>query len=299
MSVAPPAEAERVTLAAGSTRIVVSARGAELQSFRVGEQELLWSGDPASWPARAPILFPIVGWAAGGVVRVGERAYPMGVHGFAAEATFACAAHTADAATFVLEDDASTRRHYPFAFRLTVTHRAVASGLVTSLVVENRGAESMPYAVGLHPGFRWSLVDAPRDAHRVIFAEPERASVPVIAPGGLFSDARRDVPLADGRVLPLSDALLAREALVFLDTTSTRICFEDDRGRAIVVTTEDLPHFALWSRAGAGFVCLEHWTGHGDPVGFSGDLFAKPSMRILAPSAVAAHVARYDVVGIG
>ena len=61
------------------------------------------------------------------------------------------------------------------------------------------------------------------------------------------------------------------------------------------MTAEELPHFALWSRPGAGFVCLEHWTGHGDPVGFGGDLFAKPSMRVLSPEAKARHAARYEI----
>jgi hypothetical protein len=39
----------------------------------------------------------------------------------------------------------------------------------------------------------------------------------------------------------------------------------------------------LWSRPGAPFLCLEAWTGHGDPAGFSGDIFAKPSMQSLFP----------------
>lgn len=291
-------EASLVALASGDTRATVHARGAELQSLTVAGHELLWSGDPASWPARAPILFPIVGWAAGGSVRVDGVAYPMGVHGFAAQSTFVCTSREGDAATFTLVDDDETRLRYPFAFRLAVTHRLAPGRLETSLVVENRGAGPMPYAVGLHPGFRWPLVDAQRDAHRVVFEAAERASVPVIAPGGLFAPERRPVPLENGRVLALTNEVLAREALVFLDVASPRVRLEDDRGRGITITAHDLPHVALWSRDGAGFVCVEHWTGHGDPVGFTGDLFAKPSMRILAPGAAAEHRARYDVTGL-
>jgi len=48
---------------------------------------------------------------------------------------------------------------------------------------------------------------------------------------------------------------------------------------------DGFPHLALWSKPGAPFVCMEAWTGHGDPVGFSGDLADKPSMRLLAPGA--------------
>jgi hypothetical protein len=59
---------------------------------------------------------------------------------------------------------------------------------------------------------------------------------------------------------------------------------------------ENFPHIALWSRSvkgiGAPFLCLEAWTGHGDPEGFSGDIFAKPSMRALAPGETARSAAR-------
>ncbi len=284
-----------VTLSSGDARVTVATLGAELQSFTVAGHELLWSGDEAFWSGRAPILFPVVGWCAGGVVRVSGTTYPMDVHGFAARARFTCTDASATSATFVLVDDEGTRRHFPFAFRLTVTHRLEARALVTSLEVENTGESEMPYAVGLHPGFRWPLAGAPRERHRVVFEREERASVPIIAPGGLFSAERRPVPLVDGRVLSLSDALLAKEALVFLDTQSRVVRFEDDQGTALTVTAEELPHFALWSRPGAGFVCLEHWTGHGDPVGFGGDLFAKPSMRVLSPEAKARHAARYEI----
>jgi hypothetical protein len=34
---------------------------------------------------------------------------------------------------------------------------------------------------------------------------------------------------------------------------------------------------------------MEAWTGHSDPVGFTGELIDKPSMRLLAPGATAHH----------
>ena len=52
-------------------------------------------------------------------------------------------------------------------------------------------------------------------------------------------------------------------------------------------------HAALWTRPGAPFLCLEAWTGYSDPEGFAGDLFQKPSMRVLQPGGRARHEARY------
>ena len=50
---------------------------------------------------------------------------------------------------------------------------------------------------------------------------------------------------------------------------------------------------ALWTRSGAPFLCLEAWTGYSDPEGFAGDLFDKPSMRVLAPGERARHAGGY------
>jgi galactose mutarotase-like enzyme len=52
-------------------------------------------------------------------------------------------------------------------------------------------------------------------------------------------------------------------------------------------------HAALWMRPGAPFLCLETWTGHSDPEGFAGDLFEKPSMRVLQAGERARHRASY------
>src|SRR5437764_496961 len=74
--------------------------------------------------------------------------------------------------------------------------------------VENTGSGAMPYAVGLHPGFRWPLAgsDAP---HRIVFAKPESPTVPVITGDGLFSARQRPVPLAQ-QALRLTPDLFAQ-----------------------------------------------------------------------------------------
>ena len=148
----------------------------------------------------------------------------------------------------------------------------------------------MPFACGLHPGFVWPLPGA-TGPHVVRFDAEERAEVPVIAPGGLFSARRRPIPL-EGRMLPLGPDLF-EEALCFLDARSEGLEFAAENGPSLRMELENFPHIALWSRPGAGFLCLEAWTGHGDPEGFTGDLFAKPSMRVLAPGEKARSAARY------
>jgi hypothetical protein len=115
----------------------------------------------------------------------------------------------------------------------------------------------------------------------------------VIAPGGLFSRERRPVPL-EGRRLRLTDEVISREALCFLDAASRWVSFVSPCGeKAITVAVEDFPHFALWSKPGAAFLSIEAWTGYGDPEHFEGELSDKPSMRLLAPGTQGRHAARF------
>lgn len=267
----------------------ISLDGAELRGWRAGGVDLIWEKDAALWDQTAPVLFPVVGWTRGGAARVGDRIYPLSLHGFAWKKRFAVAAQGADYLRLALTDDDATRALYPFAFRFEVEFRLRPCALDTALIVANSGAQPLPYACGLHPAFRRPLAGSAA-AHSIVFDRDERPEVPVIAPGGLFSQRRRALPLS-GRRLPLADALLADEALCFLDAASAGLVYDNGAGARLRVTLDDFPHIAFWSLPPAPYLCIEAWTGYGDPEGFEGDLYAKPSMRVLAPGASARHAA--------
>lgn len=280
-----------IALASGRARAVVARRGAEARSWSVGGRDLLWPGDPAIWSQISPILYPVVGWTRDGA-RAHGRQYPLGLHGFAYEQNFDVEAAHADFARLTLRDNAETRALYPFAFRLAVEYRLSGNGLEIAIEVENPGAERAPYACGLHPGFRWPFAGGPREGAGVRFEREERAEVPIIAPGGLIGRERRAIPL-HGRDLALSDALFAHDALCFLEPASRSLRFEESSGAAIEMDFHGFDHAALWTRPDAPFLCLEAWTGYSDPEGFAGDLFEKPSMRVLEGGERARHGARY------
>jgi len=230
-------------------------------------------------------------------VRHRGQSYPLGLHGFASARDFAVVEQGADFARLRLEADAASRVLYPFDFRLDAVYRLEAEALVWRLEATNLGGEPMPYALGLHPGFRWPLAGSGAP-HVFQFDAVERPEVPVIAPGGLFSSERRAIPL-DGRRLALTPELMAQEALCFLDIASRGAVFDNGAGQRLRVEFDDFPHLALWARPPAPFLCIEVWTGHGDPVGFEGELSDKPSMRLLAPGATASHGARFSLESVG
>jgi galactose mutarotase-like enzyme len=279
-----PTMGDMIELRSGDARALIAARGGELHGWRVGGRELLWSRDPAWWESSSPVLFPIVGWARNGEIRVDGKARRMGVHGFAAASDFAIEEAGPAAARLTLRDTEASQDAYPFGFRLSLTYSLADHRLSVDLEVANTGGRAMPYALGLHPAFRWPFAGATKEDYAVVFEKAETGEAPIIAPGGLFRPARRTLPI-DGRRLRLSDQLFAREALCFLNARSASWTFESGDGASIAMRTVNFPHLALWSKPGAPFLCMEAWTGHGDPEGFDGELADKPSMRLLAPGA--------------
>ncbi|WP_119390907.1 aldose 1-epimerase family protein [Taklimakanibacter lacteus] len=285
-----------ITLEHGNARASIAPLGAEWRSWSVNGRDLLWNGDPAWWSQTAPILFPLVGWSRNGEIRVDGRRITMPVHGFASKSQFTVAEQGPDHVRLALASSAETMAIFPFAFRFAVRYQLGDNALRVELAIENPGERDLPYACGLHPGFRWPFAGGDSTDYAILFEADEDPEVPVIAPGGLFSAKRRKTDL-DGRCLRLSPETFAAEALCFLNVRSRSVRFEAPDGSAIAMRTEDFPHYALWSRAGAPLLSIEAWTGHGDPEHFEGDIFDKPSLRRLAPGNAAAHAAVFSLEG--
>jgi len=269
----------------------VALFGAELCAWRSRGVDLIWEVDRRFWDRTAPVLFPVVGATRDGCVRVEGDSYPLSLHGFAWEKDFRVAERREDFLRLELEADEETRALYPFEFLFAVEFRLAPGALENTLIVENRGAKSLPYACGLHPAFRWPLAGS-KARHALVFDAAEEPELPVIGPGGLFMRERKRVPLED-RILPLAPELFAKDALVFLDIKSRRVAFDNGAGARIVCEHPDFPHIGFWTRPGAPYLCLEPWTGHGDPEDFWGELSEKPSMRLLAPGESARHRATF------
>lgn len=283
----PEPRTDTLHLAKGEAAATVALRGAEPLSWRVGGRELLWSGDPAHWDFRAPILFPRVGASSGGTVRVGDTYHSMPQHGFARRSTFALVDRDAAGARMRLSSSEATREHYPFGFELDVSVRLGPASLSLDFAVTGRDGAELPYAIGFHPAFPWPLTGRDRADHRVVFEADESDLVPEVAAGGLLARRSRRVPL-EGRELPLSPDLFT-EALVFLGARSRAMRFAAPDGAAIVMETENFPHLAVWSKPTAPFLSLECWSGHADWEDASGELRDRAGVTTLPPGRVGRH----------
>ena len=108
----------------------VSPVGAELQSVVCGGVERMWSGDPAVWGRRAPLLFPLIGRLRDGWYANGGRRVDAPMHGFCRDRLFSAEQVSDVRVRFETASDERTRAVYPFDFRLTVDFTLEGSSIV-------------------------------------------------------------------------------------------------------------------------------------------------------------------------
>jgi galactose mutarotase-like enzyme len=272
-----------ISIAGGGLSAEISALGAELRRLRAdGGLELLWDGNPAVWAGRSPLLFPIVGSVKNDRVRVDGKEHSMPRHGLARTATFSLVESAASHCTWRLESNDDRRTRYPFEFRLDVTYALDANGLTMRAVVANLGGRPMPASFGFHPAFRWPLVPGtPRVAHAISFEHEEAFPIRRLT-DGLIAAEPIPTPVS-GNILLLSDELFAYDALIFDQLRSRRVTYGAATGPKIVIAFPDMPHLGIWSKPGAGFVCIEPWQGFASPAGFDGEFRDKPGIVLIAP----------------
>jgi galactose mutarotase-like enzyme len=209
------------------------------------------------------------------------QGYPLLRHGFARTSTFELVEASERRCLWRLRATDETRARYPFAFRLDVAYALDGARLTMRATVANQGSEPMPASFGFHPAFRWPLVSrVARQDHEVRFEKAEPEPIRRLA-GGLLG-GREPTPVVGDR-LALADALFERDALIFDRLRSRQLTYGAAIGRRLQLDFPSMPHLGIWSKPGAGFVCLEPWQGFASPSDFDGELAEKPGVVAIPP----------------
>ena len=277
--------ADLIQISSGKLTAGIDTQGAQLFSLRDGEgRDLQWHGDPAVWKGRAPILFPIVGALAGGQYRLDGKSYPLPRHGFARDRLFTLVDSTASSALFRLDWDQESFKIYPFRFRFELRFAVTGARLEMAATVRNlEEQKSLPASVGFHPALLWPLpYGEPRAAHYLEFVKDEPAPIRRLDAQGLLVPEGFATPVR-GRRLALDDTLFTADAVIFDNLASRTLTYGAEKGPRIEIAFAQMPYLGIWTKPGAGFICIEPWHGIADPQGFSGDFAAKPGIALVPP----------------
>lgn len=278
-----------ITIGNDILSVQISPKGAELQGIQRKDHQLeyLWSGDPAFWGKKSPVLFPIVGGLKNNQYRHNGQTYELGRHGFARDKTFEATEQTPQSATFVLTDDAGTLAAYPFPFSLSIRYAVHEGTLTVRYTVQNTGDQPMYFSVGAHPAFRVPLAEGTSyNDYYLHFNAVENAGIWPLSPEGqvlgepvaFFSNAQE---------IPLTKELFHKDALVFKHLASNAISIRSEKTpHGLEVRYPGFPYMGIWSAKDADFVCIEPWCGIADAVNASGELKEKEGIIELAPAGI-------------
>lgn len=280
-----PQTDDRFAISSPALSASINPLGAELWSLRDARgRDLMTDADPRWWTGHAPLLFPFVGRSRGDVYRLDGRDYPMPQHGFARRKPFTLIHQSEDRVTLRLEADDETRAVYPFDFRLDMNFALDGATLRMTATVMNMGEAKMPFAFGYHPAFAWPLpYGGGVEDHRVTFDQPEPAPIRKVGhEPGLIARESFPSPVENDTLAP-THAMFEGDALIWDDLASRSLTWGVPGKPHLRIDFPDTPWLGLWQKPGAHYLCVEPWAGMADPVGFTGDVWAKPGIMALLP----------------
>jgi galactose mutarotase-like enzyme len=270
--------------------VEVASKGAELQSIKGrGGLQYLWQGDPAFWPRRSPLLFPIVGALPGGAFTHRGKSYKMGNHGFVRDLEFRLAEQSGERLRYELESDGASLAVYPFRFRLAVTYAVRGSVLEVGFEVANPGGEPLFFSIGGHAAFRAPIeAGESRGDYELAFEKAETVDRHYLNSDNLRTgESERFLYGKD--TVALSGALFERGAIVLKDHASRKLTLRGRKsGRFVELSFPDFPQLGIWSPKdnAAGecpFVCIEPWFGVMPLADSSRELAEKEAVLSLEP----------------
>ena len=280
-------EATAMVLENDALAVRISSKGAELQSVVCEGIERMWSGDPAVWGRRAPLLFPLIGrlrdgWYANGGERVDA---PM--HGFCRDRAFAAEQVSGTHARVETTSDEGTRAVFPFDFLLRVDFSLEGATIVKTHTVENAGEVPMPFELGGHEAYETRLLPGERMAdYYVRFEGADALGMFDMDEEGILALPKIEVPLEDGRLTKTPEQL-GIDTVVLENVPGGRVVLASAANpHEVEVEFPDFPYLGIWTKAGqadARYLCLEPWSALPDALFSPRELAEKPGVRVLAP----------------
>ncbi len=272
-----------ISLRNDTLAVAIAPLGAELQSVRDAQgRDWLWSGDPAIWAGRSPLLFPVIGKHPGGQVLIDGARYPIRSHGVARTARFQTVARDATSCTLRLTDDDETRAAYPFAFILEMSYRLEGTSLAMTARVANPGTAPMPFCFGYHPAFPWPLPESAGLPHHIHLANGASPGHQRLDAEGLRVPDLHPSAFVDG-VLSLDHQLFADDALIIPEGAGSRAWYGADGRPGIALAFADLPQLGIWAKPNGPFICIEPWHGLTSPADPDEPLDRRTGAIVLAP----------------
>jgi galactose mutarotase-like enzyme len=254
----------------------INHHGAELVSLQSidSKREYIWEGNPEFWGKHSPILFPIVGTLKDNSYQYQDKTFSLNRHGFARDFDFELISKETDKVVFSLQDNESTFNIYPFQFELQLIYTLKKSELIVTYKVINKDQKTMPFSIGGHPAF---AIKNKFEDYSLLFEAGEKLICYQLE-NDLLSDKTQNIELKNNQ-LPLTYSLFENDALVFKSLQSKQIRILENSTSILNFKFNDFPHFGIWTKINAPFICLEPWLGFADTTNANGSILEKEGIQ--------------------
>lgn len=247
-------------------KIIVSTRGAELQSIygKTTNFEYLWQGSEEFWKSRATNIFPNCGRLWEGKYLYKGNSYELPCHGFIKLYEFEVLSFAPKKITLKLTDNEETKKVYPFSFSLSITYSLENNTLKTEFLVENTGDETLPFALGGHPGFNVPLQEGLEFSdHYLEFENKCKAKKLALSETCFYTGENQPFTLKKSQIIPLKHSMFNNDAIFLTGTDKTVTLKSDKTERYVKVKYPDMPSVGFWHnpKTEAPFICIEPWSG--------------------------------------
>jgi galactose mutarotase-like enzyme len=226
----------------------------------------------------SPTLFPVVGKTSDSVIRFRGQSFPQGNHGFARTSLFSVVSKAEERVELQIVTH-ELGEVYPFNLQFKVIYSLQENKLITEYLVTNLDNQTAYFSVGAHPAFKCPFDDNHTiDDYLIEFSqkEPELYLHEITKSAFLTGTTTK----LDFQNLPLSLDTFVDDAIVYSNYKSDQISLrEKGSNRKINVSLTGFPWLGLWSKVGAGYICIEPWCGHSDMLGFNGDIDNKSAIE--------------------
>ena len=255
-----------VELSRGGTVAKINMLNSQLFGLARKGTDVMWKGGAPEgqrpsegWQNSEIVMFPIVGAAYDGAVRIGGSSYPVAQHGMARDLPWNVQNLTDDTLVVSQAYEAMTAVRngkrasvFPRSYTLVKTYSIDERGALTfRLEVQNRSEEPLPFAAGWHPAFN-------------------------ITPHSGIKNDKQEVVLVD------EVAAVDKNAVVFQESHRLSLMLNDG---VVVILTHNFGRAQAWSTG--PYVALEPITATSLSKDFTGaqvppDLMTEDSYRKLA-----------------
>jgi len=247
----------------GRIAVVISEKGAQMQSILADGTEFLWQGDSTYWKDRATNLFPYIGRLTDGKYSYKGKSYEMEIHGFAKVKKFRVINKSESHIEFSIKEDPSTLMQYPFKFEYRVSYRLLENSIEIQYHVINNSEDIMCFAVGGHPGFNvpneegLSFEDYEIEFEQNSF--PDRIGQ---TSAYFLSGDQWRYPLEDDKRFKLTHDLFDEDAIILQNISNTVSILSKKGKRKVSVHYPHMKYVGIWHRphSDAPFVCIEPWS---------------------------------------